>query len=89
MPGIRVTYYLFAPQGSGEAESLTPLKRRTTPLLKATHSLSAHDLRVYDGGSHSSKLSLSAVHRRLIVTNRRFDKLTERDKIEKLPSGPA
>ena len=34
-----VTYYLFAPQGSGEAESLTPLKRRTTPLLKH-HSLS-------------------------------------------------
>ncbi len=30
IPGIRVTYYLFAPQGSGEAESLTPLKRRTT-----------------------------------------------------------
>ncbi|GAA1130479.1 hypothetical protein GCM10009651_12520 [Microbacterium natoriense] len=29
-PGIRVTYYLFAPQGSGEAESFTPLKRRTT-----------------------------------------------------------
>ena len=28
--GIRVTYYLFAPQGSGEAESFTPLKRRTT-----------------------------------------------------------
>ena len=29
-PGIHVTYYLFAPQGSGEAESFTPLKRRTT-----------------------------------------------------------
>ena len=33
---IHVTYYLFAPQGSGEAESLTPLKRRTTSHL---HSL--------------------------------------------------
>ena len=29
-----VTYYLFAPQGSGEAESLTPLKWWTTPHLK-------------------------------------------------------
>ncbi len=29
-PGTHVTYYLFAPQGSGEAESFTPLKRRTT-----------------------------------------------------------
>jgi hypothetical protein len=32
-----VTYYLFAPQGSGEAESLTPLKRRTTPHLTDAH----------------------------------------------------
>ena len=31
-PGTHVMYYLFAPQGSGEAESLTPLKRRTTPI---------------------------------------------------------
>ncbi len=30
MSGSRVSYYLFAPQGSGKAESLTPLKRRTT-----------------------------------------------------------
>ena len=28
-----VTYYLFAPQGSGEAESFTPLKRRTTSYI--------------------------------------------------------
>ena len=33
-PRTHVTYYLFAPQGSGEAESLTPLKWRTTPHLK-------------------------------------------------------
>src|SRR5690349_19316003 len=35
--GSHVTYYLFAPQGSGEAESLTPLKRRTTPDPNDTH----------------------------------------------------
>ena len=28
---LHVMYSLFAPQGSGKAESLTPLKRRTTP----------------------------------------------------------
>ena len=50
--------------------------------------MSADDLRVYDGGSHSSKLSVSAVRRRVIVSDGRFDMLTERDKIEKLPSGP-
>jgi len=44
-------YSLFAPQGSGKAESLTPLKRRTTPHSRKSESsaLSAADLRVYDG----------------------------------------
>ena len=79
----RVMFLLFAPQGSGEAESLTPLKRRTTFLSNAA------SMRVLAFGSRMGVLlSWTAVIDRcccLSASARRFDRRNEMDKIVKLP----
>ena len=72
----RVSYYEFAPQGSGETESLTPLKRRTIHLA---------DLSDHRWKHRSSRLSKSAAEFVQTTAARRFDKRTERAKLEKLP----
>ena len=58
--GIRVTYYLFAPQGSGEAESLTPLKRRTTSTRSAPRRRSQTHFCLTWGIHTGSAVSLTA-----------------------------
>ena len=81
--GTHVKYYLFAPQGSGEAESLTPLKWRTNPLPYTL--VRASRMRVEDGVP-ASETAVADKSDDLKITACRFDRRVGRDKIVKLPS---